>query len=165
MDEAAQDRRGESSWKRGLNVGELSFTSFEVFGLHFLRRDEPLEAFTDQFPESPCLLAGWFIPLDSALWPAVEALQRCLRPVDWLRPYPAHLQHLWLGSLGWAMSWPTEATEEWVERGREALRNWGAFTVDFPRLNCFHNAVVSTRRTAMKDTWPSWPIASCPTRT
>lgn len=123
-------------------MGEF-FTSFEASWLHFLQRDEPLEAFTDQFPESPCLLAGWFIPLDSALWPAVEALQRCLRPVDWLRPYPAHLQHLWLGSLGWAMSWPTEATEEWVERGREALRNLGTFTVDFPRLNCFHNAVVA----------------------
>ncbi len=41
------------------------------------------------------------------------------------------------------MSWPTEATEEWVERGREALRNLGTFTIDFPRLNCFHNAVVA----------------------
>jgi hypothetical protein len=123
-------------------MGE-SFTSFEANWLHFLQRDEPLEVFSDQFPESPCVLAGWFIALDPALWPAMEALQRSLRPVDWLRPYPVHLQHLWIGSLGWATSWPTEAIEKWVEQGREALRDLGTFAVDLPRLNCFHNAVVA----------------------
>jgi len=99
--------------------------------------------FGDQFPASPRVLAGWFIALDPALWPAMEALQRSLRPVEWLRPYPVHLQHLWLGSLGWAASWPPAAIAEWLERGREALRDLGTFAVDFPRLNCFHNAVVA----------------------
>jgi hypothetical protein len=123
-------------------MGEL-FTSFEASWLHFVQRNEPLEVFADRFPESPCLLAGWFIPLDPALWPAMKALQRSLRPVEWLRTYPVHLQHLWLGSLGWAMSLPIEAMEEWVEQGRQALRKMDTFTVEFPRLNCFHKAVVA----------------------
>ena len=123
-------------------MGEF-FTSFEASWQSFLSRDEPLEVFSDQFPASPELLAGWFIALDPALWPATEALQRALAPITWLRPYPVRLQHLWLGSLGWGASWSDATIERRLEQGREALDGLARFTLRFPRLNCFHTAVVA----------------------
>ena len=123
-------------------MGEF-FASFEASWRYFLQREEPLEVFTDQFPASRGLLAGWFIALDPSLGPALEALQSALRPVAWLRPYPLPLQHVWLGSLGWGTSWPDASIDGWLEHGRKALRGLRPFIVTYPRLNCFHNAVVA----------------------
>jgi hypothetical protein len=123
-------------------MGEF-FTSFAASWQYFLQRREPLEVFTDQFPESPGVLAGWYIAFDPALGPAMEDLQHALRPVAWLQPYPVAVQHIWLGSIAWGTSWPSEEVDGWLAHGREVLRGLQPFDVTYPRLNCFHNAVVA----------------------
>lgn len=123
-------------------MGEL-FTSFAASWQYFLQRGEPLEVFGDQFSESPGVLAGWYIAFDPALGPEMEHVQHALRPVAWLQPYPVAMQHIWLGSIGWGTSWPSEVIDGWLAHGREVLCGLRSFAVTYPRLNCFHNAIVA----------------------
>jgi 2'-5' RNA ligase len=68
-------------------------------------------------------------------------LQDRLRRFDWLRPLPAHFLHVTVAALGLGVRRHDVPTL--LEQGREALRGAGRFRLAFPRLNCFHEAVVA----------------------
>jgi hypothetical protein len=122
-------------------VGEL-FRSFDESWSHFLAREAPLESFLDGLPdEEPATVAVWLIPVAPTLAPRVGALQRRLPRVDWLRPLPAHFLHVTVAGLGF-LEEPRGVADS-IADGRDALRGLRRFRLAFPRLNCFHDAVVA----------------------
>jgi 2'-5' RNA ligase len=122
-------------------VGEL-FRSFEESWSRFLARTEPLEDFLAGLPaDEEAAVAVWLIPLEPALAPRVRAVQRRLGHVPWLRPLPAYFLHVTVAGLGFA-EWRGRV-DKVLDDGREALRGITRFRLAFPRLNCFHEAVVA----------------------
>jgi len=123
-------------------LGEF-FTSFDDSWRHFLGREEPMESFLDEFLEEPedVLLAGWLVALDPAVVPEVERVQAALAHLDWVRPIPDHFLHVWIGGVAYPAD--PSAMEAEFERGRAALADAGPFSITYPRLNCFHTAVVA----------------------
>ena len=122
-------------------MGEL-FRSFDESWSHFLAREEPLESFVDGLPEGEsATVAVWLIALAPELAVRVGALQRRLPQVDWLRPLPPHFLHVTLAEHGFLDE--RSRVAELLEHGRDALRGLRRFRLAFPRLNCFHEAVVA----------------------
>ena len=118
------------------------FRSFEDSWAHFLAREEPLEDFAGGLPaDESARVAVWLIPLDPALAPRVRDVQGRLPRLDWLRPLPAHFLHVTVESLGFVDD--ERRVPDLVESCAEALLGLPAFRLSFPRLNCFHEAVVA----------------------
>jgi hypothetical protein len=111
-------------------VGEF-FSSFDDAWASFLTRDEPLESFYDQFPDDPDhVLSGWLVEPSPEVKASALELQDRLRGINWLDPTPEHFLHTWIGldsRIG-------EASRGWAELPR--------FRATYPRVNCFHTAVV-----------------------
>ena len=111
-------------------MGEL-FTSFDDAWSYFLRREEPLETFYDDFPEDEdSLLAGWVVEPAPEVKKRAAALQAALSHLEWVVPVPGHFLHVWIGLVdridtGWTR-WPE------IE----------AFSISYARVNCFHSAVI-----------------------
>ena len=122
-------------------MGEL-FQSFEDSWAHFLAREEPLENFAGGLPaDERARVAVWLIPLDPVLAPRVRDVQVRLARLDWLRPLPDHFLHVTVASLGLVDD--ERRIPDLVDSCGQALRGLRAFRVSFPRLNCFHEAVVA----------------------
>jgi 2'-5' RNA ligase len=122
-------------------VGEL-FDSFDESWSHFLGRQEPLESFVDRIPaREDATVAVWLVPLEPRLAPAVASVQRRLPSLPWLRPLPAHFLHVTVASFGFLDA--AADVRGLVERGEIALRGLEPFGLGYPRLNCFHEAVVA----------------------
>ncbi len=76
------------------------------------------------------MLEGWIVEPSREAKAAVAGLQESLRSFEWLQLVPEHFLHVWLGvpeRLG-------EAPQRWPEVA--------PFEVRYPRVNCFHSAVV-----------------------
>jgi hypothetical protein len=90
-----------------------------------------LERFYDQFQtEEHSMLEGWIVEPSQQVKVAAARIQESLRRFDWIDVVPDHFLHVWLGT---------------PERLGEAPRRWvdfEPFEVGFPRVNCFHDAVV-----------------------
>lgn len=122
-------------------MGEL-FDSFEDSWAHLLAREEPLESFLAGLPDDErAAVAVWLIPLEPALAPRAHEIQDRLPRLDWLRPLPGHFLHVSVAGLGFLDE--SAAVPELLERGAAALRGLPPFRMAFPRLNCFHEAVVA----------------------
>jgi 2'-5' RNA ligase len=122
-------------------VGEL-FRSFDESWAHFLAREEPLESFAAGLPaDESAHVAVWLIALDPRLVPRARELQERLPRLDWLRPLPDHFLHVTVGGVG--VLDDRRRLPRLLESGVQALEGLPAFRLSFPRLNCFHEAVVA----------------------
>jgi hypothetical protein len=76
------------------------------------------------------MLEGWIVEPSREVKAAAARLQESLRRFDWIDVVPEHFLHVWVGvpeRLG-------DAPQRWPELA--------PFEIEYPRLNCFHNAVV-----------------------
>jgi len=122
-------------------VGRL-FRSFDESWAHLLARDEPLENFVGGLPEDPrAAVAVWLVPVSAEGRRGLVRVREGLERLDWLRPLPDHFLHVTVAGLGFVE--PETDVRDLVEGGRERLRGLAPFRLRFPRLNCFHEAVVA----------------------
>jgi hypothetical protein len=76
------------------------------------------------------MFEGWIVEPSRQVKAAAAVLQESLRRFDWIDLVPEHFLHVWLGV---------------PDRLDDAPRRWpelAPFEIGYPRLNCFHNAVV-----------------------
>ena len=121
------------------------FASFDEAWSSFLDRDEPLESFYEALPDEDSTLAVWLIEAAPAVKERALAAQESLARFDWIALLPAHFFHVTVHELG------TELEEDEVEQAvrvaREAWRDVQPFRIEYPRLTCFHEAVVAEGHT------------------
>jgi 2'-5' RNA ligase len=122
-------------------VGRL-FHSFDESWAQFIARDEPLENFVGGLPQDPRVaVAVWLVPVSAEGRRGLVRVRERLGRFDWLRPLPDHFLHVTVAGLGFVE--PETDVSGLVEGGRERLRGLAPFRLTFPRLNCFHEAVVA----------------------
>ena len=122
-------------------MGRL-FHSFHEIWAHFVARDEPLENFVGGLPDDPrAAVAVWLVPVSAEGRRGLVRVRERLAGFDWLRPLPDHFLHVTVAGLGFVE--PETDVSTLVEGGRECLRGLAPFRLTFPRLNCFHEAVVA----------------------
>jgi hypothetical protein len=120
------------------------FSSFDEAWRSFLEREEELEDFFAQFPEAECFLLGWLLPLDDRLMADVKRVQELLSRFDWITCQPGHFLHTWIASVALHSRPPTsDAVKEIVERAQRAWAGVTTFEIAYPRINCFHTAVIA----------------------
>jgi 2'-5' RNA ligase len=76
------------------------------------------------------VLEGWIVEPSPEVKGAVVRLQQSLRRFEWVELVPEHFLHVWLG----VTECLCEAPQRWP--------GLAPFEVRYPRLNCFHSAVV-----------------------
>lgn len=120
------------------------FTGFDEAWKFFVERDHDLEDFFAAFPLDDHFLLGWLLQLDPRLVPAAKDIQRSFSHLDWITPLPEHFFHVWLGTVAFALRRPTEdEVASVVERTERAWEDIQPFDLRYPRINCFHDAVVA----------------------
>lgn len=123
------------------------FTSFDEAWAFFLDRDHELEDFFAAFPVTEQYILGWLLPADSTLRPAVARVQESFSQLDWVTPLAADFLHVWIGAVSASPHRPEAA--EIASALEDAERAWAdveAFDLLYPRVNCFHDAVVAETR-------------------
>ncbi len=124
-------------------MGEF-FTSFDDAWAFFLDRDDELEDFFARFPPGEQSILGWLLPADRALHPAVARIQGAFSRLDWVTPFPAHFLHVWISAVLVSPRRPGVAEiASALEAAKRAWADVEAFDLAYPRVNCFHDAVVA----------------------
>jgi 2'-5' RNA ligase len=123
------------------------FTSFDEAWAYFLDRDSELEDFFALFPATDHYALGWLLPADRALHPKIAGFQKAFAHLDWVTPFPGHFLHVWLATVASSPTRPAaSAIASAVEEAEHAWAGLEPFDLVYPRINCFHDAVVAEAR-------------------
>jgi hypothetical protein len=121
-------------------VGRL-FASFDDAWSYFLAREEPLESFHAGLPEPDATLAVWHIEPPGPVKDAAARVQQSFAHLRAIVPRRA------ISSASPSNPWtstrrPGEIEAE-IETAAAAWQQIAPFRIAYPRLNCFHEAVVA----------------------
>jgi hypothetical protein len=120
------------------------FTSFDEAWEFFLDRDHELEDFFAQFPVTDQSILGWLIPADHAVRPAAAAVQEVFADLDWVTPLPGPFLHVWISGVAFSPGRPSpDEIASAIELAKTAWSGVEPFDISYPRINCFHDAVVA----------------------
>jgi hypothetical protein len=121
-------------------VGQL-FASFDDAWSSFLEREEPLESFHAGLPDRDATLPIWYIEPAGPVKDAAALIQESFAHLEAIAPPPRHFLHVTVSSLDFDLS--PEQIESEIDKAAAAWRNIAPFRIVYPRLNCFHEAVIA----------------------
>jgi 2'-5' RNA ligase len=108
-------------------VSRRLFTSFDEAWAYFQERTEPLVSFWEELSDDDDAVAPfWLILPPGHVKDAAERVQERLASIEGLEPLPRHFSHVTVGAGG----------DDVPISGRR-------FEISYPRLACFHEAVVA----------------------